>query len=56
MPPFPLEDNLFFLSSEAGCPSIRSKALSSESSPVAVREHRQFASTIEDKATGELSR
>ncbi len=32
-----------------GCPSIRSKALSSESSPVAVREHRSLASTIEDR-------
>ncbi len=32
-----------------GCPSIRSKALSSDTPPEAVREHRFFASTVEDQ-------
>jgi hypothetical protein len=32
------------------------EGLSSDSSSEAVREHRWLASTIEDKATGELSR
>src|SRR6516162_4759526 len=32
-----------------GWPSIRSKALSSDTQPKAVREHRSFSSTIEDE-------
>ena len=41
----------FWKNLESGCPSIRSKAaLSSEGSPVAVRKHRWFASTIEDES------
>ena len=35
---------------QSGYPSIRSKALSSESSPEAVGEHRSLASTIEDES------
>ena len=34
----------------AGWPSIRSKGLSSDTPPKAVREHRSFASTIEDES------
>jgi len=33
-----------------GWPSIRSKALSSDTPPEAVRQHRKFASTIEDES------
>ena len=39
-----------------GYPSIRSKALSSDTPPEAVREHRFFASFVEDESHWSLAR